>query len=171
MSMKQPQGNPFFFMPMMGPTPEYGRPESIPDIVVPARINKAMEFLELMAMKTQTRAAVSENQIQQIEGQKLTVEEMTAQATACNLLNQYFAGQLPVDKWEEVRLTALQQKVENRKKTNRPMKILRCMACGGSDKNCPLCEGTGTLIVVNTKQDAEIIGEIDAAAKKPKKKP
>lgn len=147
-------GGGFMMMPMMSPFPqEPPQQQQAPDIVVPARVRIAMEFLQSLTIKTMTRAAVSENQIDQIDGQKLTEEESNTQATACNLLGKYFAGRLEADSWEKIRVDAL--KKQNDGKNPRGM-VLNCVMCGTSRrprKDCPLCEGSGVILVVGAQPE------------------
>jgi hypothetical protein len=126
-------------MPFMSP-PWGERPQSSPG-PIPPRVEKALQFLSMCNQKTMSQAAVSDNQIQEIEGQKLTEEEQVAQATACNLLNQDFTGSLQPDIWEK----------KDKKRKLEPMKVLMCPGCAGASEpkeNCPLCEGSGTIVVV-----------------------
>ena len=118
---------------------------------VPARINKALEFLGMLQTKQMNRAAVAESQIQIIDGQKLTEEETATQCTALNLLNQYFAGKLQPDAWEAIKVEALTNRNKNKKAISGKLRALACPACGGNpgDQNCPLCEGKGTLVIVS----------------------
>lgn len=132
---------PWAWMMNQGPTQV-----QIPDIIVPARVNKAMEFFAIVSQKTATRAAMNDMYIEQIPGQKLTDEEANALATACNLLCSYFSGKLNPDVWESVRVDAARKHVETGGMTGR---LLHCIGCqpGPPRPGCPLCQGTGRIMV------------------------
>lgn len=151
--MRQPpfggggRGFPQFMLlpPSYGPEPHY--PEPVPDIVVPARVNKALEFLNMCTEKTASRLAASENQIQECEGQKLSEAEIIAQDTACNLLAKYFAGKLPEDQWEKLRIEGIRQKV---KRGDVKGSVINCPSCGPSkfpNPTCKFCKGNGAVII------------------------
>lgn len=145
--MKQ---QPFqFMMPMFGPQQE--APEMVTaDIVVPARVNKAMQFLSMLNDKQMDRAAASDNQIQIIDGKKLSPEEEATKQVALNMLAHYFDGNLQPDNWETIKSQSLS--CRNKKKAiSGKLRAMSCPACGGApgDKNCPLCDGKGTLVIVS----------------------
>jgi len=71
--------------------------------IVPARVVAAMEFLDRLTHKTRTGAAINEDTIEKIDGQRLTTAESNAQATACNMLNDYFRGKMRPNYWERAR--------------------------------------------------------------------
>lgn len=140
---------PFF---MIQPPWAHQGPENRSELfetVVPARVEKAMQFLAMLTNKTRTSAAVSENQIETIPGQTLTEEEQTASATACNLLSAYFAGKLPPDQWEQMRYEALEKQNSQIGKVShvKTGRVLHCLVCQGRDSQCSLCEGTGKIMV------------------------
>jgi hypothetical protein len=152
--MRRNNEQPFFMgMPMgMGMQFAPSEPQQrIDEIVVPPRIDKAMQFLNMLNRKTEVQVAASEHEIREVEGQKLTEEELTAQATACNLLNQYFAGQLAPDGWEKLKVEAIKRKnIRKKKSQDRAVgSVINCPICGGGKvrKDCPLCEGTTTIVV------------------------
>lgn len=119
----------------------------VPDVIVPARVEKALQFFAMVSQKTADRAAISENQIEIIPGQELIDEEVTALATACNLFTKYFGGDLGHDAWEKLRFSAQQKQLDNVGKAGQ---LLRCFACskGGSvNPSCELCNGSGVIIV------------------------
>lgn len=145
--MKTPFGMiPPWMMPpwMMQQEPDHQH--GPPDIIVPARVNKAMEFLSMMTAKAMKRPAATENQIEVIDGQTLTTEEESCRATACSLLEKYFAGTLQPDAWENLRVEAIKKQQEG---LNQESKLMHCMICGGGKPNpgCPLCDGTGAVMV------------------------
>ena len=142
-----PYMNPWFFPPWMQ-QPQEQQQMRIPDIIVPARVDKALEFVALLTQKTMTRAAVNDSDIREIFGQKLTDEESVAHATACNLLTRYFAGKLQPDVWEEVKVSAIKKQNDLQGRTGR---VLNCIACqpGTPAKGCPLCNGTGRVLVMS----------------------
>lgn len=144
-------GSPYGMMPpwWMMPPHMMGQQQqqvSIPDIIVPARVNKAMEFLSLLTQKTSTRAAVNDISIEQIHGQKLSSEELNAQATACNLLSSYFAGKLTPDIWEGIKVDAARKHVENGGIAGR---LVHCIACAPNPPSpeCPFCRGSGRIMI------------------------
>lgn len=135
---------PPWMMPFMQQEEQHQPP---PDVMVPPRVRQAMEFIQMMTGKTMDRPAMTENQIQIVEGQELTDEEKNALATACNLVSRYFAGQLKPDAWESLRFDALKKKAEQ---GSTPGRIIGCVACnpmGPPNKGCVLCSGTGKILV------------------------
>jgi len=151
-------GGQFMMMPFpfgqMMPDQQDIRPQ-VPDIIVPARVRIAMEFLNSLTVKGMTRAAVYESGAQEIKGQNLSDEEADAQATACNLLSQYFAGKLPPDQWESLRVDALKKQAATGEKNQKGM-VLNCVMCSNRRqprRDCPLCEGSGVILVVGAKAD------------------
>jgi len=154
-------GGPMFVMPGFGGyDPRQHQQQDVPEIAVPARVRQAMQYIELCSQKTQQRAAVSESQIQLIDGVPLTEDESTALTTACNLLTKYFAGQTGFDKWEELRFKSLQQKVEQR--IPKKVKTARlsagpCPVCGGTKKECSVCAGSGKVIIVPAEDEQQLM--------------
>ncbi len=124
--------------------------QQVPDIIVPARVNKALEFLGMITHKTQKRpvAVASESQIEIeiIPGQVLSDEENNTVATACNLLANYFAGKLQPDIWESVKVEGARKQIEQ---NTLPGRLMHCIACqhGPPNSTCPLCNGTGRIMV------------------------
>lgn len=116
--------------------------QQAPEVLLPPRVQKAMQFVDMMTRKTQTGAAVSESMIELIDGQKLQDEEGAALATACNLLNEYFAGKLQPDVWE---LLAIEK--DNKPPQRRVM--IFCISCGRgpADPACQICHGAGNIYV------------------------
>lgn len=144
--MKQ---QPFQVIPMFGPPEPMEMPPSS-EIIVPARVIKAMDFLAMLNSKQMTRAACSENQVVEIQGQKLSPEEEATKGVALNMLSHYFEGKLAPDNWETIKADSLVNR-NKRKAINGTMRVMSCVHCGGApgDRKCPLCEGKGTLVVVS----------------------
>lgn len=146
---------PFFMMQPMGMMPHMmmDQPQSrVPEIVVPPRVEKALQFLNLLTQKTSPQVAATEHHIEEIKGQQLTDEEAAAQATACQLLNQYFAGKLQPDTWESLKVEAIKRQNRRKKKgiDKRPSSVIHCPMCGVGGrpkKDCPMCSGAGTVFV------------------------
>ena len=131
--------------PFMGLMPfQYPTREANPDLP-PARVRAAMEFVNSLTYKTMARVALNDLQIQEIPGQKLTDEELTAQATAFNLLSSYFSGRLKPDDWEKLDL-----EVPN--KSDQAGSVINCPICIGSSSraDCILCKGRGQVVVYPT---------------------
>lgn len=125
----------------------------VPDIVVPARVVKAMEFLNTVTAKTAARAAANEMSIETIPGQKLSPEEENAQSAALNCLTHYFDGRLKMDEWEQLRHDAIKKQAETGVKKGT---LCNCLMCGGlrrPKKDCPLCEGSGTVLVLAARPE------------------
>lgn len=72
---------------------------------VPPRVQVAMEFLRRLDSKTAVVPLPTYSgdryEVHPVDGQKLCDEEVAAQATACNLLSQYFAGKLTECQWDK----------------------------------------------------------------------
>jgi hypothetical protein len=123
--------------------------EFAPEIIVPARVNKAFEFYELITFKTMKRAAVYESGAEIIDGQELTDEEKNTLATACNMLSLYFSGKLKPDIWENLRVQALAQQVRN---GGIPGRAMSCLSCQPNEQrppnpSCPMCRGSGNIVI------------------------
>jgi hypothetical protein len=125
---------PFVLMqpPMQSQDTSYSRKEP------PTRIQVALVFLQQLTSKTQPRVATNDISIERIEGQKLTTAEINAQATACNMLNDYFLGKLEPDVFD---------KTEEHLPES-PESYIRCFACGShAQAGCVFCCGSGTVLV------------------------
>jgi hypothetical protein len=135
---------------MMGPWmmgQDHQQQNYTPDLIVPARVRMAMEFLGMLTHKTMSRAAVSDIGIEVLPGQQLCDEEVATQATACNLLSRYFAGKLTPDCWEKLRYDAMKQRAQH---GGREGIIIRCISCGHGpmpNPSCELCKGSGKVFV------------------------
>lgn len=118
-----------------------------PDLVIPVRVEKAMEFLELMFRKTMERAIASEHQVVHLDGQKLIPEEENTQTAALQLLQKYFDGKLPRDPWEDLRYAAISQRLQMAGRQDGS--VIFCVFCGGKPPHpqCSYCHGQGRLLV------------------------
>jgi len=142
-------GNPVFFMspfghPMMGMGPrEQHNPAT--DTFVPPRVEKAMEFVQMMMSKQQIRPAANDISIEQIPGQKLSHEEANTLAQACNYLTRYFEGDAALDVWERMRVKSIRTKMTPGVTTGR---VINCIVCDPRRANpdCILCHGAGTIL-------------------------
>lgn len=136
-----PNNFPFgFWMPRGGQQP----PE---DREPPMRIRVAMDFLRLVTHKTSDGAVPHGVGAEHIEGQKLVPAETAAQTAACELLRNYFRGELKPDVWEE---KAKEEKKENPAGVGR---LISCVLCSGKqrpDPDCVFCKGMGTLLIYPT---------------------
>jgi len=138
--------------------------QPVPDAAVPPRVRQAMDFVSMMAQKTMQRAAACENQIELIDGQQLTDEERNAHDSACLCIARYFNGNLPLDKWEQLRYETIRQKV---KTGGRDGAILRCIGCGARvtpTPDCELCRGTGRVFVSSFGGNDLMISDEDSGA-------
>lgn len=140
------------FMIPVGPMPSYRGEEGGPKPeYVPARAKMAMALLEMFTSKTASHPAISDVAVEIVPGQTLTEEEVAVQATACHVLNKYLAGKLPADQWEKPRLNSLRNR--SRDKKNKGLIAIKCHICGGmgrgDNKVCPLCDGRGTLLLID----------------------
>lgn len=137
-------GFPFPMMFLQQEREPYRR-EQLPNIVVPARIEKAMEFLHHLAAKRRQMPAMSDHQIDWSTPDALSAEEVAAQDSALQLLTKYFDGKLEPDSWEKVRFDAIKNKAENNISEG-VGRVITCPApaCRNMPQpNCPLCGGTG----------------------------
>ena len=150
--------HPFLMMmpPWFQQQQQQPQQQSMPDGLIPARVNKALEFIALLSQKTMARAAVNDVAIEHIEGQKLSDEEGTALATACNMLTDYFGGRLKPDTWEELRVMAARVQIEH--DTNGVGRVTDCFACapGPPSHRCVLCHGSGHLLVFGAGPPQEV---------------
>lgn len=129
-----------------------------PGEIPPGRVQVALEYLMLTSSKTMTRAAVSDNAIQLIDGQVLTTAEANTQATACNVLNEYLLGKLKPTYWERIPKERISYDVPDQHECPSdegrppfPSMFIRCFACAGSSNDqCQFCLGTGHLIITPT---------------------
>lgn len=132
-----------------------------PGEVPPGRVQVALEFLGMLTYKTQKRGFANDTTIEVVEGTVLTKAENNAQATACNLLNDYFLGKTKPTYWE--RQPKQRRYVEqydgpcddgdceecHNVPKQYPTSYLKCFVCGpgNTNPNCDLCCGTGRIMV------------------------
>ncbi len=133
---------PFVLMPPQGPMPF---PERYPDNP-PARVRVALEVLAMFTHKQMTRAAVSDIAIETLPGQELTKAQRIAEASACHLLAEWFAGKLEASHTENVLVQAMKQNLDKEGESHRGH-VLRCVACNGTDSSCHFCRGSGKVII------------------------
>ena len=137
--------NPFYPFPIF--QPQELSPQG-PGDDVPARVRLAMEYLAHCTTKTMVRGMVNDVGFDTIEGQKLTEEELSAQGTACLLIQRYFRGKLKPSHVEHLVLDAM----EDRQGESRPEvagMLMKCFACAPNPPQpcCPFCHGQGEVIV------------------------
>ncbi len=135
-----------FFMPIM--QPQAPPSEILPYALPPLRIRVALDFLNQLSAKMAVRAACSESQVIELDGQKLTTAEANAQASACNLLVDYFLGSLKPDRWEKEAFDRIQKEAN-------PLNmgtIINCFSCSPNPPkpSCKFCHGGGSVLVVPT---------------------
>lgn len=145
-------GMPFSFMMPMFNESAPARDSSVPDIIVPARVNKAMEFIGVIHSKTMKRVAANDITVMEVEGDKLCPEEENARDAALNCLAQYFDGKLQPDIWEKARHDAVQKQLATNGKEGT---LIRCFGCNSAypSPSCPLCHGKGKLFVQGVGDD------------------
>lgn len=100
MDTQQPQ------LIVLGQNPFHQQQVREPQLRVPPRVCVAMEFLNRLTAKTAivplpNYMGDGKLDYTPIDGQRLSDEEANAQATACNLLSRYFAGDLPDSPWDK----------------------------------------------------------------------
>lgn len=112
---------------------------------VPARVDKALEFLNYIARKQKRVPVASDNQIEIVEPDKITDEEEATQTSALVLLSRYFDGNLKHNEWEQLQYDSLKKPNYN---DEIPSKVIYCVACGKNPvKSCQLCYGSGKLLI------------------------
>lgn len=136
---------PMIPMPMMSP-------HRSQDVLPPARVRAALEFLTDLTFKTMPRVAVNDISIEEIEGQRLSQHEARAQQNACNMLCDYFTGSLAPDFWEREKIRLENANVNG---MSGPGTVIRCLACspGPPRPDCHLCKGGGTILVFPTAEE------------------
>ncbi|CAE7860290.1 nadE [Symbiodinium microadriaticum] len=159
---------PPFMMPFM----EQQDPRRSPadDAFVPPRVNKALEFLELLAMMRQRKVpAATDHQVEIVEQDPLAPEEEATQTAALQCLANYFDGKLQHNVWEELRFKSLQNQeaVERQSRAMPPQqgpevtmtRLMSCPACAGKSEEetaaCDMCDGEGQLIFEPAKMSGE----------------
>lgn len=133
--------------------PQYREP------AIPPRVRTAMEFLARLTDKTATvpMPTYSQDRVEYtpVDGQKLSDEEAGAQATACNLLSQYFAGNLQPCPWDKADVLEPE--------TNLEQLTIKCPGCRSNPIHSPTCEVCGGNGVVMTVK-------VGTPAKRPKRR-
>jgi len=116
------------------------------DNFVPPRINKAIEFLELLSLKRRRQAAATDHQMEVIEPDDLCAEEEVTRDSALQCLAKYFDGKLENNNWEELSFQSIKNKTSQRNQGPILTRVCSCPACNGKDKSCAMCEGHGKLV-------------------------
>lgn len=140
------------------------------DFPVPSRVEKAMQFLDLLNSHTRSYVATNEMSIEKFKGRDLTGEERDTKDSALMVLRQYFEGKIGLDPWEKLRYEALtsrgafQKAMMNR---NMPTATMPCPQCKGArGQQCQLCLGCGQVALspagMVQSQAEEIIRDIVA---------
>lgn len=166
--MKQP---PFGMMPMFMPMPMQGSAdhnERAYDLVVPARIGKAMEFLAHLHHKQMIRAAVFEMGVEQIPGVDLCAEEEATRDAALKCLSDYFDGKLKPDQWEGLKYDVQKKAAEKHLgATAQPSAqvmqgaVLSCPKCEApGNQSCKYCHGLGQVMVSPIPSAGAGLGDI-----------
>lgn len=137
-------------LPMVYPQREHSAPGvSYP----PARVQVAMEYLLQLTFKTMPRAAVNDMSIDWQDGQKLIGSEIESQMAACDLLTEYFRGNLKQDDWELQ--AVMNEKHRAAGVPDGPGLAMQCLACpaGRYNPSCVMCRGSGKVIVYPMSQE------------------
>lgn len=142
---------PWFWQFMATQAPDQPQP---PDVVVPARVNKAFEFINFMAHKTMQRIAINEFAIEVIDGQAMNADDECVYADACKLLSDYFRGKNEPDVWEQLKITDLAR--ASREPNHAVM--LKCPLCSelpSINKHCTACAGSGGIVAFPASMDQQ----------------
>lgn len=132
---------------LMRPHEPVRQPMPTREIVVPPRVNKAIEVLSFFTHKTAAPPVCNEIGIEIVAGQKLSGAEVAVCGAACDVLTDYFSGRLKLDEWEQSRRENDRKRRSKAKKT--VMVIANCPECKGvAGLRCGLCEGDGNVAVV-----------------------
>jgi hypothetical protein len=148
-------------MPVIMPWPQQQQPQQsqLPFSDPPCRVKVALEFLSLLTLKTMTRmgAGPSTLYVAEVDGQKLTATEESAQSSACSMLESYFDGKLRPDVWEQLQLDLVKQEAREcnmpSSPTGQPGMLMDCMMClhrGKKSKECPMCKGAYQVLIFPT---------------------
>jgi hypothetical protein len=147
----------FPFLPFPFPVPQ-GNTIIEPDRDIPQRIRVAMEFLQFLAHKTSPRIAVNEGTIEEFPGQKLQPFEINAQLNACELLSDYFKGNLKFDRYEKEQRRPPEfievEREDNSPPIMGPGNVIQCKVCkpGKCHPDCIFCKGSGSMLVFPTRE-------------------
>lgn len=128
---------PFPFMAPAWQQPAVPAAEEEP----PVRVRVALAWLAACTNKTQGRLAVNDTSIEDFPGQSLSPEESDARAEAAEVVRQYLAGNLKLDRWER-------REFARSRFFGQPATVLNCPHCNGrtGDGSCNLCKGAGTVL-------------------------
>ncbi len=147
-----PNMPPFMPYPMMGMGPPMmTTPDYHPGDPPPTRVRIAMEMLRDLTHKTMNRVAVNDVSIEEIKGQGLTTAESNLQASAANILNEYFKGKMKMNQWERS-----EYRGNNPQSSSLMMQgmIMNCILCNmGKEEGhipnpeCSMCRGCGEVVV------------------------
>lgn len=136
--------NGFTSMPVPWPFAPFYQPqaERVIEQQPPQRVKVAMEYLYYLASKTTDKAAPHGLGCEVIDGQKAAPAETAAQTAACELLRNYFRGDLEPDWYEEA------IEMENLPPGGTLLNCPVCNEMGGKPReDCPVCKGCGQIIV------------------------
>lgn len=100
----------------------------------PAKVRFALDFLCHLTLKTAPYVMRVNGAIDAIDGQQLSKAELNAQASAANLLNDYFVG-----KWKAP--------MERRRKMIKSKLPPMTCNCLGKCPTCEFCNGSGKVII------------------------
>lgn len=98
--MSQQQQPAFMAVPMPSVQPLHWQPPPYHGNDVPARVMMAQEILRDLSFKSMTRGMVNSIGFSEIEGKALSFDELRLQAAACDMLTEYFRGDLRPTQWE-----------------------------------------------------------------------
>jgi hypothetical protein len=169
-------------MPGFDPNPQQQVPQL--DInAVPARVRLAMDFIAMLHAKQMKRGAVADgsSQVLELDGLDLTPEEESARDNACLMMGHYFEGKLTADKTEELRLKAIELRLEKdqleikmtqevhevhlagharQQEQGHTGPVVSCPVCHGNQgMPCKLCKGAGKVMMVPLLNGGEIVTE------------
>jgi len=130
----------------------------------PLRVQVALEYITLMANKAASRIAANDLKIEEIPGQKLTKAELNTQTTAAHILNEYFLGKLPLDRFEKrdakkkiPAITIEMDDEEDEPEERDGGTTMPCFECvvahGAVNPQCERCKGKGNLIFFPFEED------------------
>lgn len=126
--------NPFSLILAPPPVGPSACPDNARD--VPARVRFALEYLQSLTVKTMERPVVWESGYDTVPGQALTKAELNAQASAANVINDYFNGRLDLDRFEAM----------DRVDKETPLEGGCPLKCGRME-SCPACKGSGKVLI------------------------
>lgn len=117
--------------------------------IVPSRIDVALEFLNFLAGKRRKQPVSSEMQIEVVEPDALSAEEVATQDSALNLLANYFDGKFQPNQWEIIELALQAAQLSTRDFDENGS--VACPICHGQNKNCFVCGGQSSLVAVRER--------------------